>query len=278
MRRNFCTCKNRFPLFCFPLSLKFFICLSNAQQRISHPIATMRRSQRRKDKVDDDEEGSEDGDDIKLKVKRSTGRSPTTQKSRVTRGNSWDRETLTQALNESKKEVLAFNVRVPMCLALTLKHTNTTRKLILSLTAMILSAYIEYIEVSERELHVAYLSSPFLVFLAFEFTVLSTAFVLLLPTTLTEADMEQQKTILDSRVISRLKLPGFAARWAAGVRVALVQLTRALIQDSAVFLALFLLFTGVSVGSEHVKLDAYSSIEDMDDGSGISVTNIERER
>ena len=196
MRRNFCTCKNRFPLFCFPLSLKFFICLSNAQQRISHPIATMRRSQRRKDKVDDDEEGSEDGDGVKLKVKRSTGRSPTTQKSRVTRGNSWDRETLTQALNESKKEVLAFNVRVPMCLALTLKHTNTTRKLILSLTAMILSAYIEYIEVSERELHVAYLSSPFLVFLAFEFTVLSTAFVLLLPTTLTEADMEQQLSLI----------------------------------------------------------------------------------
>ena len=117
-----------------------------------------------------------------------------------------------------------------------------------------------------------------MVFLAFEFTVLSTAFVLLLPTTLTEADMEQQKTILDSRVISRLKLPGFAARWAAGVRVALVQLTRALIQDTAVFLALFLLFTGVFVGSEHVKLDAYSSIEEMDDGSGISVTNIERER
>lgn len=116
--------------------------------------------------------------------------------------------------------------------------------------------------------------TPFLVFLAFEFTVLSTAFVLLLPTTLTEADMEQQKTILDSRVMSRSKLPGFAARWAAGVRVALVQLTRALIQDSAVFLTLFLLFTGVFVGSEHVKLDSYSSIEEMDDGSGISVTNI----
>jgi len=238
----------------------------------------MRRSQRRKDK---EEESENDGihndsdDNVRPKVKRSSGRSPSTgikSPGRATRGN------LTQALNESKKEVVAFNVRVPMCLALTLKHTNTTRKLILSLTAMILSAYIEYIEVSERELHVAYLSSPFLVFLAFEFTVLSTAFVLLLPTTLTEADMEQQKTILDSRVISRLKLPGFAARWAAGVRVALVQLTRALIQDSAVFLALFLLFTGVFVGSEHVKLDAYSSIEEMDDGSGISVTNIERER
>ena len=238
----------------------------------------MRRSQRRKDKEeesDDDGIHSDSDDDVRPKVKRSSGRSPSTgikSPGRATRGN------LTQALNESKKEVVAFNVRVPMCLALTLKHTNTTRKLILSLTAMILSAYIEYIEVSERELHVAYLSSPFLVFLAFEFTVLSTAFVLLLPTTLTEADMEQQKTILDSRVISRLKLPGFAARWAAGVRVALVQLTRALIQDSAVFLALFLLFTGVFVGSEHVKLDAYSSIEEMDDGSGISVTNIERER
>ena len=56
-----------------------------------------------------------------------------------------------------------------------------------------------------------------------------------------------------------------------------MQLTRALIQDTAVFLALFLLFTESS-GSEHVKLDAYSSIEEMDDGSGISVTNIERER
>lgn len=238
----------------------------------------MRRSQRRKDKEEESENDgihSDSDDNVRSKVKRSSGRSPSTgikSPGRATRGN------LTQALNESKKEVVAFNVRVPMCLALTLKHTNTTRKLILSLTAMILSAYIEYIEVSERELHVAYLSSPFLVFLAFEFTVLSTAFVLLLPTTLTEADMEQQKTILDSRVISRLKLPGFAARWAAGVRVALVQLTRALIQDSAVFLALFLLFTGVFVGSEHVKLDAYSSIEEMDDGSGISVTNIERER
>jgi len=238
----------------------------------------MRRSQRRKDKEEESENDgihSDSDDNVRPKVKRSSGRSPSTgikSPGRATRGN------LTQALNESKKEVVAFNVRVPMCLALTLKHTNTTRKLILSLTAMILSAYIEYIEVSERELHVAYLSSPFLVFLAFEFTVLSTAFVLLLPTTLTEADMEQQKTILDSRVISRLKLPGFAARWAAGVRVALVQLTRALIQDSAVFLALFLLFTGVFVGSEHVKLDAYSSIEEMDDGSGISVTNIERER
>ena len=244
----------------------------------------MRRSQRRKDKEeesDDDGIHSDTDDDVRPKVKRSSGRSPSTgikSPGRATRENSWNREMLTQALNESKKEVVAFNVRVPMCLALTLKHTNTTRKLILSLTAMILSAYIEYIEVSERELHVAYLSSPFLVFLAFEFTVLSTAFVLLLPTTLTEADMEQQKTILDSRVISRLKLPGFAARWAAGVRVALVQLTRALIQDTAVFLALFLLFTGVFVGSEHVKLDAYSSIEEMDDGSGISVTNIERER
>ena len=153
------------------------------------------------------------------------------------------------------------------------EHDEETDSL---LTAMIFVQYIEYIEVSERELHVAYLSSPFLVFLAFEFTVLSTAFVLLLP--LTEADMEQQKTILDSRIISRLKLPGFAARWAAGVRVALVQLTRALIQDTAVFLALFLLFTGVFVGSEHVKLDAYSSIEEMDDGSGISVTNIEIDR
>lgn len=236
----------------------------------------MRRSQRRKGKEsdDDDDDKHSDSDDIvKPKVKRSTGKSPPVG-IKLMRGNSWDRETLAQALNESKKEVLAFNVRVPMCLALTLKHTNTTRKLILSLTAMILSAYIEYIEVSERELHVAYLSSPFLVFLAFEFTVLSTAFVLLLPTTLTEADMEQQKTILDSRVMSRLKLPGFAARWAAGVRVALVQLTRALIQDSAVFLTLFLLFTGVFVGSEHVKLDSYSSIEEMDDGSGISVTNI----
>jgi len=238
----------------------------------------MRRSQRRKDKEEESENDgihSDSDDNVRPKVKRSSGRSPSTgikSPGRATRGN------LTQALNESKKEVVAFNVRVPMCLALTLKHTNTTRKLILSLTAMILSAYIEYIEVSERELHVAYLSSPFLVFLAFEFTVLSTAFVLLLPTTLTEADMEQQKTILDSRVISRLKLPGFAARWAAGVRVALVQLTRALIQDTAVFLALFLLFTGVFVGSEHVKLDAYSSIEEMDDGSGISVTNIERER
>ena len=30
----------------------------------------MRRSQRRKDKVDDDEEGSEDGDDIKLKEEK----------------------------------------------------------------------------------------------------------------------------------------------------------------------------------------------------------------
>lgn len=232
----------------------------------------MRRSQRRKGKEsdDDDDDKHSDSDDIvKPKVKRSTGKSPPVG-IKLMRGNS----TLAQALNESKKEVLAFNVRVPMCLALTLKHTNTTRKLILSLTAMILSAYIEYIEVSERELHVAYLSSPFLVFLAFEFTVLSTAFVLLLPTTLTEADMEQQKTILDSRVMSRLKLPGFAARWAAGVRVALVQLTRALIQDSAVFLTLFLLFTGVFVGSEHVKLDSYSSIEEMDDGSGISVTNI----
>ena len=243
----------------------------------------MRRSQRRKDKEEEsDNDGihSDSDDDVRPKVKTSSGRTPTGIKSpgRATRENSWNREMLTQALNESKKEVVAFNVRVPMCLALTLKHTNTTRKLILSLTAMILSAYIEYIEVSERELHVAYLSSPFLVFLAFEFTVLSTAFVLLLPTTLTEADMEQQKTILDSRVISRLKLPGFAARWAAGVRVALVQLTRALIQDTAVFLALFLLFTGVFVGSEHVKLDAYSSIEEMDDGSGISVTNIERER
>ena len=237
----------------------------------------MRRSQRRKSKESDDNDDDEhsDSDDIvKPKVKRSTGKSPP-MGIKSMRGNSWDRETLAQALNfQSKKEVLAFNVRVPMCLALTLKHTNTTRKLILSLTAMILSAYIEYIEVSERELHVAYLSSPFLVFLAFEFTVLSTAFVLLLPTTLTEADMEQQKTILDSRVMSRLKLPGFAARWAAGVRVALVQLTRALIQDSAVFLTLFLLFTGVFVGSEHVKLDSYSSIEEMDDGSGISVTNI----
>lgn len=155
----------------------------------------MRRSQRRKDKEeesDDDGIHSDSDDDVRSKVKRSSARSPSTgikSPGRATRENSWNREMLTQALNESKKEVVAFNVRVPMCLALTLKHTNTTRKLILSLTAMILSAYIEYIEVSERELHVAYLSSPFLVFLAFEFTVLSTAFVLLLPTTLTEADM-----------------------------------------------------------------------------------------
>ena len=154
----------------------------------------MRRSQRRKDKEeesDDDGIHSDSDDDVRAKVKRSSARSPSTgikSPGRATRENSWNREMLTQALNESKKEVVAFNVRVPMCLALTLKHTNSTRKLILSLTAMILSAYIEYIEVSERELHVAYLSSPFLVFLAFEFTVLSTAFVLLLPTTLTEAE------------------------------------------------------------------------------------------
>ena len=170
----------------------------------------MRRSQRRKDKEeesDDDGIHSDSDDDVRSKVKRSSARSPATgikSPRRATRENSWNREMLTQALNESKKEVVAFNVRVPMCLALTLKHTNTTRKLILSLTAMILSAYIEYIEVSELELHVAYLSSPFLVFLAFEFTVLSTAFVLLLPTTLTEADMERHLHV----VIPDNTLPG----------------------------------------------------------------------
>ena len=117
----------------------------------------MRRSQRKKDKEeesDDDGIHSDSDDDVRPKVKRSSGRSPSTgikSPGRATRENSWNREMLTQALNESKKEVVAFNVRVPMCLALTLKHTNTTRKLILSLTAMILSAYIEYIEVSERE-------------------------------------------------------------------------------------------------------------------------------
>ena len=92
---------------------------------------------------------------------------------------------------------------------------------------------------------------------------------MLLPTTLTEADIEQRKQVLDSRVISKLKLTGFVARWITGVRVALKQLTKAIIEDSAVFLTLFLLFTGLFVGSEHVKLENFNLVEEME--GGISV-------
>ena len=70
----------------------------------------MRRSQRRKDKEeesDDDGIHSDSDDDVRPKVKRRSGRTPSTgikSPGRATRENSWNREMLTQALNESKKE------------------------------------------------------------------------------------------------------------------------------------------------------------------------------